>query len=59
MGYDPRGFNIKYMPRTSVKGQVHTTSVAEFAESPFKKEVETQYMDRKSVGIITLQEPLS
>ena len=52
-------FNIKYMPRTSVKGQVHATLVAEFAESPFKKEVETQYMDRKSVGIIILQEPLS
>ena len=52
-------FDIKYMPRTSVKGQVHVALVAEFAESPFKKEVETQYMDRKSVGIITLQEPLS
>ena len=32
--------------------------VAEFAESPFKKEVETQYMDGKSIDTITLQEPL-
>ena len=33
--------------------------MAEFAESPFEKEVETQHMDGKSVGAITLQEPLS
>ena len=33
--------------------------MAEFAESPFEKEVETQHMDGKSVGVITLQEPLS
>ena len=32
--------------------------VAEFVESPFKKEVETRYVDGKSVGTITLQEPL-
>ena len=32
--------------------------VAEFAESPFEKEVEAQYMDGKSIGTITLQEPL-
>ena len=32
--------------------------MAEFAESPFKKEVETQYMDGKSIDTITLQEPL-
>ena len=32
--------------------------VAEFAKSLFEKEVETQYMDGKSVGTITLQEPL-
>ena len=51
-------FDIKYMPCTSVKGQVLADLVAEFAESPFEKEVETQYMDGKSVGTITLQEPL-
>ena len=32
--------------------------VAEFAKSPFKKEVETKHMDEKSVDTITLQEPL-
>ena len=33
-------FDIRYMPRTSVKGQVLTDLVAEFAESPIKEEVE-------------------
>ena len=33
--------------------------MAEFAESPLKEEVETQDMDEKSVGMISLQEPLS
>ena len=51
-------FDIKYMPCTFVKGQVLTDLVAEFAESPFEKEVETQHMDGKSVGTIALQEPL-
>ena len=32
--------------------------MVKFAESLFEKEVETQYMDGKSVGTITLQEPL-
>ena len=32
--------------------------VAKFAESPLEKEVETQYMNGKSVGTINLQEPL-
>ena len=51
-------FDIKYMPRTSVKSQVFADLVVEFIESPYEKEVETQYMDGKSVGIISLQEPL-
>ena len=46
------------MPRTYVKGQVLIDLVAEFAESPYEKEVETQHMDGKSVSTITLQEPL-
>ena len=41
-------FDIKYMPRTSVKGQVLADLVAEFT---------TQNMDGKSVGTISLQEP--
>ena len=47
------------MPRTSIKGQVLTDLVAEFAESPLEEEGEKQNMDGKSVGMVTLQEPLS
>ena len=46
------------MPHTSIKGQVLADLVAKFAESPLEKEVETQYMNGKSIGTITLQEPL-
>ena len=35
-----RAFDIKYMLRTSVKGQVLADLVAEFAESPAEEEVE-------------------
>ena len=51
-------FDIKYMPRTSVKGQVLADLVAEFTKSPLKKVVEIQGMDGKLVGTISLQEPL-
>ena len=50
-------FDIKYMPRNSIKGQVLTDLVAEFTESSLEKEVKTHCMDGKSVGTITLQEP--
>ena len=33
-------FDIKYMPRTSIKGQVLADLVAEFAESPLEEETE-------------------
>ena len=52
-------FDIKYMPRTSIKGQVLTDLVAKFAESPLEVEVERQNMDGKSVGMISQQDPLS
>ena len=52
-------FDIKYMPRTSIKGQVLTDLVVEFAESPLDEEVEKQGMDGKLVDMISLQEPLS
>ena len=52
-------FDIKYMPRTSVKGQVLTDLMAEFAETPSKDRLRKQNMDGKSVGVISLQEPLS
>ena len=34
--------DIKYMPRTSVKGQVLTNLMAEFAEPPLEEVVATQ-----------------
>ena len=52
-------FNIKYMPRTSVKGPILTDLVAEFAKSPLGEEVEKQGMDGKLVGMVSSQEPLS
>ena len=52
-------FDIKYMPCTSVKGQVLANLVAEFAETPSKDKLEEQNMVRKLVGVISLQEPLS
>ena len=47
------------MPCTSIKGQVLTDLVAEFAESLLEEEVERQNMDEKLVGMVSLQEPLS
>ncbi|XP_050280404.1 uncharacterized protein LOC126721416 [Quercus robur] len=51
-------FDIKYMPRTSIKGQVLADLMAEFAEPPLEEMAATQNMDEKSVGTISLQEPL-
>ena len=47
------------MSRTSIKGQVLTDLVAEFAESPLEEEIEKQDIDGKSVGVVSLQDPLS
>ena len=51
-------FNIKYMSRTSIKGQVFVDLVAEFAEGPAENESEEHRMGEKSVGLVTVQEPL-
>ena len=51
-------FDIKYMPRTSIKGQVLADLVVEFAEGPTKNESEANRMDEKSVSLVTVQEPL-
>ena len=40
MGYDLRAFDMKYMPHTSIKGQVLADLVAEFVESPLEREIE-------------------
>ena len=47
------------MPCTSVKGQVLADLVVEFAESPLEERMEKRDMDEKSVGLVSLQEPLS
>ena len=52
-------FDIKYMPRTSIKGQVLANLVANFTESPLEDRMEKQDMDGKSIGLVSLQEPLS
>ena len=50
-------FDIKYTPRTSVKGQVLADLVAEFAEPLLEEVVATHNIDGKLVGTISLQEP--
>ena len=48
-------FDIKYMSRTSIKGQVLADLVAEFAECPEEMNMEKHGMDEKSVGIVSVQ----
>ena len=46
-------FDIKYMPRSSIKGQVLADLVAEFAEPSVETITEKKAMDEKSVGTIS------
>ena len=46
-------FDIKYMPRTSIKGQVLTDLVAEFTEPPIKELEAAGDMDEKLVGTVS------
>ena len=48
-------FDIKYMPSTSIKGQVLADLVVEFAECPEEMSVEKNGMDEKSVSLISAQ----
>ena len=50
-------FNIKYLPRTSIKGQVLADLIVEFAEPPMEIVAKEQNIDGKSVGAISAQEP--
>ena len=50
-------FDIKYMPRTSIKGQVLADLVAEFAELLVEIVVEERNMDGKPVGVISMPGP--
>ena len=52
-------FDIKYMPRTSLKGQVLADLVTEFAELPEEAEVKQHGVDEKSVGLIFTQDSSS
>ena len=52
-----RVFDIKYMPQTSIKGQVLTDLVAEFAEPPIEIVAEECNMDGKSIGVIFTPKP--
>ena len=47
-------FNIKYIPYTSIKGQVLMNLVAKIAESLSNEMTEAQCMDEKSVGTVSL-----
>ena len=48
-------FDIKYMPRTSIKGQVLADLVAEFAESLEEMEMGDELVDGRSVGVASIQ----
>ena len=48
-------FDIKYMPRTSVKGQVLVDLIVEFTEPLVEAIAEEENMDEKSVGTISTQ----
>ena len=53
-----RAFNIKYMPRTSIKGQVLADLVAEFAKCPEEMDVENHNMGEGLVGVVSIQCPM-
>ena len=48
-----RVFDIKYMPRTSIKGQVLADLVAKFTEPPIEELESAGNMDEKLVGTIS------
>ena len=51
-------FDIKYMPRTSIKGQVLTDLVAEFPECHEEMDVENHNVGERSVSIVFVQCPM-
>ncbi|XP_065626607.1 uncharacterized protein LOC136066359 [Quercus suber] len=50
-------FDIKYMPRTSIKGKILADLVAEFTEPSLEEITTERDMDGKSVGMISQQDP--
>ena len=55
MGYDFRGFRYKYMPRTSIKGQVLADLVAEFAGCPEEVEMGSETLVERLVSVASIQ----
>ena len=53
-----RAFDIKYMPRISIKGQVLADLVAEFAECLEEMDVENRNMGERSVSVVFVQCPM-
>ena len=51
-------FDIKYMPRISIKGQVLADLVAEFAEFLEEMDVENHNVGEGSVGVVSIQCPM-
>ena len=52
-----RVFYIKYMPRTSIKGQVLIDLVAEFAECPEEMEGGSEKLDEGLIDVVSIQCP--
>ena len=52
-------FDIKYMPRTSMKSQILTDLVVKFAELPEEIEVRQRGLYEKLVGLVSMQVPSS
>ena len=50
-------FDIKYMPCTSIKGQVLADLVAEFAECPEEIEGRSEKLDEGLIGVVSVQCP--
>ena len=44
--------------RSSIKGQVLTNLVAEFAKCPYEMDVENHNMGERSVGVVSVQCPM-
>ena len=50
-------FNIKYMPRISIKGQVLADLMAEFAECSEEMEGGSEKLDEGLIGVVSVQCP--
>ena len=50
-------FNIKYMPRTSIRGQVLADLVAEFAKCPEEIEARSEKLDEGLISVVSVQCP--